>query len=327
MPATLTIAIPTYNRADKLERLLKILDGELAAEPLRHRVRVLVGDNASSDQTPAVCERMGRGALALRCIRHPENLRFDGNLRALYRAADTDYVWFFGDDDLPLAGAVARVLDAIDRASPDIVLSSFVQPLGSTARQFDFAEPLHLERDPRRIARHVVKYTKLSIYTLRRLDFSDAEWRHIDRVMEMGWMYIALAFAVLERSSRPSVAIYSEPLASCDEDVDQIAYVPIALLHMDVPVNTPFVHRHEPGLVREFADFGYRAVVRWCLGAKFGTIVPADMASYDAFIRKLPIRPRPLLRSPRTLAQLALLKLGLTHLWPSRGARARRRRA
>ena len=44
----LTIAIPTYNRCDYLQKLLAVLHDQIACEP---RVELVISDNASTDKT------------------------------------------------------------------------------------------------------------------------------------------------------------------------------------------------------------------------------------------------------------------------------------
>lgn len=51
----LTIAIPTYNRAEKLEVLLEQLTADTAYDPTR--VEIVVSDNASTDHTAQVVAR------------------------------------------------------------------------------------------------------------------------------------------------------------------------------------------------------------------------------------------------------------------------------
>ena len=53
----LTIAIPTYNRADHLAGLLAVLEPQLAALP---QIELLISDNASSDATPEVIAALQR---------------------------------------------------------------------------------------------------------------------------------------------------------------------------------------------------------------------------------------------------------------------------
>ncbi len=53
----LSIAIPTYNRARFLDRLLSALDDQLRLQP---GVELIVSDNASPDETPQIVSTLIR---------------------------------------------------------------------------------------------------------------------------------------------------------------------------------------------------------------------------------------------------------------------------
>jgi abequosyltransferase len=114
----LTFAIPTYNRAHILERLLKVLSEELQGET---RVELLISDNASPDETPGLIRaQRGRG-LQIRYIRNETNIGPDRNFLQCFEQAAGKYVWIFSDDDLPAPGAIARILATLSSHEYDLV--------------------------------------------------------------------------------------------------------------------------------------------------------------------------------------------------------------
>ena len=110
-PPLLTIAVPTFNRADQLEALLTTLEPQLAAAP---EVELFVSDNASEDRTSEVVahavERFRISGAKLRTHRHPVNLGSDANFAFCFRQAVGTFFWMCGDDDLIVPNAVAEVL-------------------------------------------------------------------------------------------------------------------------------------------------------------------------------------------------------------------------
>jgi glycosyltransferase involved in cell wall biosynthesis len=105
-----TVAIPTWNRAAYLR--------ESAASVLRQSYRdleILIGDNASTDETQAVGDELTRVDPRVRYIRHPGNLGMVGNWNALLRAATGEYFLLLSDDDLLDEHAVARLAHACAR--------------------------------------------------------------------------------------------------------------------------------------------------------------------------------------------------------------------
>ena len=317
-----TIAIPTLNRAPKAKRLLRAIQDEVRASGLEDRVAVIVSDNASSDDTPSAVQEFLGSDLNVQYHRQPENLGFDGNLRFLYTRAATPYVWFMADDDLPLKGAIARVVGALETQDPDVLLFSFIQPPGSTVRTFDFPEAVKVITEPVSAIQCVIEYPKVSIYVLRKVDFSSRQWGTLDRSLGDGWYHILFALSVLECSSQLKLAVISEPLATCDEDYFRMAWTPKSVLKKNKMVEHPFVLRHQPHLPRLYRDRGYCSAIQFAFEAKVGSLVPQNMHDYDLFIRNLEWRMPVLLKAPRAFCQLLAIKLGIAWVWPKmRGVR------
>lgn len=105
----LTIAIPTYNRSEKLkntlERVLNYIEG-LAVE-------LLVSDNASTDDTFLIVQELKKNS-NISYYRNEENLGFDGNFLNCLSNAKGEYIWLLGDDDIVLENAVESVLEALE---------------------------------------------------------------------------------------------------------------------------------------------------------------------------------------------------------------------
>lgn len=92
---TLSICIPTRNRAPYLERCLAHLEGALA---LGFPVEIVVSDNASEDDTAEVCARFA-DRLPLRVERHSEDVGAERNVVNALRAARGRLAVYLGDDD------------------------------------------------------------------------------------------------------------------------------------------------------------------------------------------------------------------------------------
>ena len=107
----LSVCISTYNRAAWLSTALRNIMS-LYPEPI-DGVEFVICDNASPDATPdAARDFLMRPDAVFR--RNPVNVGMLGNLRETARAANGDYVWIVGDDDLLHPGAIERVLGALD---------------------------------------------------------------------------------------------------------------------------------------------------------------------------------------------------------------------
>jgi abequosyltransferase len=113
----LTIAIPTFNRAGYLKELLSTLFDQLVAEP---RVELLISDNASPDETPAVVQSFAGRGLPVRYLRNETNIGSDANFKQCFEQAHGKYLWLFGDDDIIVPGGIAKLLPLL--ASEDYAL-------------------------------------------------------------------------------------------------------------------------------------------------------------------------------------------------------------
>ena len=92
---TFAVVIPTYNRAARLVNTLETVfrQEEPAAE-------IIVVDNCSTDETPAVMAELMETHATLRYHRHEENLERSASRNTGMSEATADYVTFLDSDDL-----------------------------------------------------------------------------------------------------------------------------------------------------------------------------------------------------------------------------------
>ena len=122
MSSLLTIAVPTYNRADHLEALLARLGAEVAG--LQGVVEIIVSDNASTDRTPDVVAAFRGACPTARTLRNSVNLGPDGNIGQCFKQAGSHYLWIVGDDDVPQPGTIRGLVELLRRDQPTIVYLS-----------------------------------------------------------------------------------------------------------------------------------------------------------------------------------------------------------
>ncbi len=308
----LTIGIPTYNRAPKLARALESFVAQIERDGLSDRVDIVVSDNASTDDTPAVCARFaGREGARVRALRQAENLGFNGNVWALYRACEAGHLWTFADDDLPFDGAVAKVLAAVESEDPDVLLFSFVQPPGSRVRTFDLPDAVTTTTEPSACARFVCQMPKISMYVYRRAELSDASVRLIEaQVLESGFAYVSLALSILDDASAPRVTVIAEPLATCDDGYITLRISPEDFGRAHQMWTHPFVRRHAPQLAEDADRKSYLSLLAFLWGWRAGRIdvEPDYVDEWWRSLRELPARWPSLVSDPGALLRFALLK-------------------
>lgn len=106
----LTIAIPTYKRAEQLRRCLTALAPQLNEECWLH-----IADNASPQPASEIAEPIlfNHQFSNYDLIRHPFNKGAHGNLFHCFETARSEWIWVLGDDDLPEVGAIDKILSKI----------------------------------------------------------------------------------------------------------------------------------------------------------------------------------------------------------------------
>lgn len=105
----LTIAIPTWNRAQYLMRNLTQLRSELLnVQP--GIVEVIVSDNHSSDSTPGVVQEAVSQGLPVLYVRNERNVGWASNFIQCFEMARGRYVLLLGDDDLFVDGTLAELV-------------------------------------------------------------------------------------------------------------------------------------------------------------------------------------------------------------------------
>jgi glycosyltransferase involved in cell wall biosynthesis len=194
----LSFAIPTYNRAKCLDRLLGVLLKELRGES---RVELIVSDNASTDNTPAVVENYRQRGLDIRYLRNEVNRGMDFNILQCYEQAIGKYVWIFGDDDLIAPGTMKRVLDALATQRYDLICIRGYSIEGEYVQHKNFtpSPDLDLAR-AEDLARHVnVFITFISGIIVNKELISSVPHRPFDsllgtEVVQLGPRYTALNY-------------------------------------------------------------------------------------------------------------------------------------
>ena len=112
-----SIGLPTYNRVASLRRAL-----ESALAQDYPNVELVISDNASTDETEAVCTEYARGDPRVRYIRHEVNRGAAFNFETTLNEARGEFFMWLADDDWLEPNYVSQTLDWL-LAHPDYVLA------------------------------------------------------------------------------------------------------------------------------------------------------------------------------------------------------------
>jgi glycosyltransferase involved in cell wall biosynthesis len=111
-----TVVVPTFERSAELARAL---DSLLAQD--HPDLEIIVGDNASADDTEAVCQAYAARHPSISYQRQATNVGPTPNFESLRTAGTGGYFMFLGDDDWLDPGYIAACL-AVLEADPDASL-------------------------------------------------------------------------------------------------------------------------------------------------------------------------------------------------------------
>ena len=135
MTPRLTIGVPVFNGARYLGETLD----SLLAQSSRDFV-VVVSDNGSTDETPAICERYARSDPRITVHRHAENRGAAWNYNHLVDLAATPFFKWSGSDDKYAPTYVERCLEAIDRHGGPVLVyprTVLIDADGTAIRAYD----------------------------------------------------------------------------------------------------------------------------------------------------------------------------------------------
>jgi len=113
----LTIGMPLYNNARTIERAVKSLQQQTFGD-----FRLLMSDDGSTDDTPAIAERLAAGDSRLTFTRQPRNLNY-GNFRYVLSRAETPLFAFAAGDDWWLPTYMERCVELLDK-NPEAVCAT-----------------------------------------------------------------------------------------------------------------------------------------------------------------------------------------------------------
>lgn len=106
----LTYAFCTYNRCERLERLVAAMRAQTCPIPFE----ILAVNNNSSDDTLAVLAKLAAApGVSLRYVTETQQGIVPARNRAVEEAHDSDILVFIDDDELPLPGTLDAACDAI----------------------------------------------------------------------------------------------------------------------------------------------------------------------------------------------------------------------
>lgn len=117
-PPRVTIGLPVYNGAETIESAIRPLLAQTFTD-----FELLISDNASTDQTQAVVERLARQDGRIRYVRHAANIGANGNYSFVAREARGEFLKWCSASDWVAPTFLEECVATLD-AHPEAILAA-----------------------------------------------------------------------------------------------------------------------------------------------------------------------------------------------------------
>lgn len=215
---SLSICIPTYNRAPYLKDCLSAICAQLDKNPsLLEEVEVIVSDNASTDNTLDVVNSFKNNYKNIKYVSNTTNVGVDKNIINSVLKAEGFYCWLIGDDDFIIKDGINFVVNFLEQNEVSI--------LSVDSRPFLNLEDA-LESDGT-VMSEKVSFSKshdnffqkgYCVGILCTMIFDRDLWLGVDRKnYNKGWSYYEIALKMIANSSLPMAHI-SYPVVVVRQD-------------------------------------------------------------------------------------------------------------
>lgn len=228
MDKLLTIAIPTYNRAHRLEKSLNDLLSQIIKSKKKQYLSVFVSDNGSTDTTAAVINKysdiFNQNNIIFSSHSFSNNRGFDANVLNCYRNCDSEYIWFLSDDDNIIDGAINSIIDDIHKYAPNVLYYNFDQdpfsldnPYNKTTTLFNYVDENNIQSISK-----IIEWAKLTALVIKIIGRQSGE-----KVKNLNHDFMHLALA-LQTALDYGMVLHSEKcIARPDKDyMDHIDFPP-----------------------------------------------------------------------------------------------------
>lgn len=256
----LTIGVQTYNRAYKLERLLKqFCELPNYFDVQKWNLEILISDNCSDDHTPLVVNnlkaKLVKSGFLVSFFRQKENLGLDGNSLFVLTHAQGEYLWFFSDDDILISKNILHLLEDLKKFHPSLCLSNFIQPPYTDSNPIFLNKSKENEKilmNPVESINAIIKWPKLTNYILKKSAFVDQNFLNkYDQLIEIcsGKFYLFISFALIAYFSSNTLLIRKGSIAKCDDDYLNLEYSPRVFQNLSTVVKESLIFLGEKNYV------------------------------------------------------------------------------
>lgn len=190
----LTIAIPTFNRVELLQKQLAHLCSQIGDLS----IEVLINDNCSDDGTRVMAERYMKNYSFVRYFCQTTNIGLDGNVYSCYKNALGQYIWFLSDDDTVFSNSVADVYSIIHQTNPSVMAFSFYNSKTEICDNSEHHVQIYNDFDTENSVRDFFKVIMISTLVLKKYEDQNINLDYLQNLKPTIFPQITLALKILK---------------------------------------------------------------------------------------------------------------------------------
>lgn len=313
MKKKITICIPTFNRTNLLLNLIDTLNSQILNN-FEELVNILIIDNSENIETEIALSNLNFNNI--RYIHNNKNLGFDLNILKLYLNSNSEFIWFFGDDDFPEPNSIENLINICNNYNPDILLLPFRQPIDIEIPQFQkFPEIIELKNSDKAL-NLILGTGKITSYLIKKIDFDNNSIENISKFDGTGWMHLVICLQLMYLNNKCKILTYNNFCANCrsDKDIENLQWVPIAFINFQKLLNHEIFNKIKTGNSTKiiFDDVYKNGIIINAYGSS-GIWNVYNKNDYVLFGKSFPFK-KCLFFSPFYLLLWLLLKSGSTNV-------------
>lgn len=207
MNTLLGISIPTYKRP---EQLLETVRSVMAAGGREFEIPVFIADDSTDASNAEVLETLQAEYPFVRVFRNEQNLGIDGNILRSVDENACRYAWLLGEDDRLVPGAVARVLDVLEKEDAPFVYVNYASVNADFSKTLKPVS-LPLRADAKIAADRFWREKSWSAGFIGACVVRKADWEKVDRSHYLG-TWFAHVGTIMELCRGHGIPMIAEPL-------------------------------------------------------------------------------------------------------------------
>jgi len=270
----LSICILTFNRAEKLNKLLINIKEQIEDSDNKNKIEILIADNCSTDNTGDIVNnnRIYFNDIKFKYYKHSTNIGFDKNTDFLYRNACGKYIWFMGDNVIFEDDAISKVYNLLSEYEPSGMRFSFIQGDSFTPEKptFNINKPVELFTNYEQVIRTIIKWPKISTYIIEKQFLNKQDDLILNNYLDTGYYFVTLMLYIFLKSEKHSLLVHRKSLAGAYEDCFNLRYSPRVFYNLKTATSLPDITKNYSHIINDLPANGDAGVLYHLVQDKLG---------------------------------------------------------